>query len=400
MTDRSRMSAMDTQAPEPGADGGRAVGARRARLRHLLAPAQGAHRLPGRAGRGPRWPTWSSRSCCSWSPRTRTRTSTSTSTRRAARSRAGLAIYDTMQFIKPDVSTMCIGQAASMGALLLAGGAKGKRYCLPNSRIMIHQPLGGFQGQATDIEIHAREILRIARAAQRDPGRAHRPAARARSQRDTERDNFMGGEEAVEYGLIDEVLDRGVPQSGRTSLDAAASVLRIAAAALPGYIGVRRGASHEESIMSRRQAGQGRRRRQLLYCSFCGKSQHEVRKLIAGPVGVHLRRVRRALQRHHPRGDPGEVRRPASAASCRRPHEINEILDEYVIGQERAKKVLSVAVYNHYKRLERRAEGRRGRARQEQHPADRPDRLRQDAAGARRWRGCSTCRSPSPTPPR
>jgi len=123
---------------------------------------------------------------------------------------AGLAIYDTIQFIKPDVSTLCIGQAASMGALLLAGGAAGKRYSLPHSRMMIHQPLGGFQGQASDIDIHAREIL-----AARD--RLNRILAKHTGQPiekislDTDRDNFMGGEDAVSYGLIDKVLDkRGV----------------------------------------------------------------------------------------------------------------------------------------------------------------------------------------------
>ncbi|HQC73348.1 MAG TPA: ATP-dependent Clp endopeptidase proteolytic subunit ClpP [Candidatus Competibacteraceae bacterium] len=120
---------------------------------------------------------------------------------------AGLAIYDTMQFIKPDVSTLCIGQAASMGALLLSGGAAGKRFCLPHSRIMIHQPLGGFQGQATDFDIHAREILLV-----RD--RLNRILAKHTGQPvekiavDTDRDNFMGGAEAVEYGLIDAVLSQ------------------------------------------------------------------------------------------------------------------------------------------------------------------------------------------------
>ena len=123
---------------------------------------------------------------------------------------AGLAIYDTMQFIKPSVSTMCVGQAASMGALLLAGGAAGKRFCLPHSRIMIHQPLGGFQGQASDIDIHAREILLV-----RD--RLNRILARPTNQPveeiavDTDRDTFMGGAEAVEYGLIDAVLNQRAP---------------------------------------------------------------------------------------------------------------------------------------------------------------------------------------------
>ncbi len=120
---------------------------------------------------------------------------------------AGMAIYDTMQFIKPDVSTLCIGQACSMGALLLAGGAKGKRHVLPNSRVMIHQPLGGFQGQASDIEIHTKEILEL-----RD--RLNKILAHHTGQdldkiaRDTDRDNFMGAAEAREYGIIDSILDR------------------------------------------------------------------------------------------------------------------------------------------------------------------------------------------------
>jgi ATP-dependent Clp protease protease subunit len=120
---------------------------------------------------------------------------------------AGLAIYDTMQFVKPDVSTMCVGQAASMGALLLAGGAKGKRYCLPHSRTMIHQPLGGFQGQATDIEIHAREIL-LLREKLNHILSHHTGQTLEKIAEDTERDRFMGGEESVEYGLVDQVLSQ------------------------------------------------------------------------------------------------------------------------------------------------------------------------------------------------
>ena len=122
---------------------------------------------------------------------------------------SGMAIYDTMQFIKPAVSTMCIGQAASMGALLLTGGAKGKRYCLPHSRVMIHQPLGGFQGQASDIEIHAREILLIREKLNAILAR-HTGQPIEKIAEDTERDNFMSAEESVEYGLVDEVLgERG-----------------------------------------------------------------------------------------------------------------------------------------------------------------------------------------------
>ncbi len=119
---------------------------------------------------------------------------------------AGMAIYDTMQFIKPDVSTMCVGQAASMGAFLLAGGAKGKRYCLPNARTMIHQPSGGAQGQATDIDIHAREIL-IIRERLNQLMAEHTGQDLETIQRDTERDNFMNAQDSKEYGLVDEVLD-------------------------------------------------------------------------------------------------------------------------------------------------------------------------------------------------
>lgn len=118
---------------------------------------------------------------------------------------AGLAVYDTMQFIKPSVNTMCVGQAASMGALLLAGGAKGKRHCLPHSRLLIHQPLGGFQGQASDIDIHAREILKVRDRLNQILAR-HTGQALKKIEADTERDNFMGAEEAKEYGLIDDVL--------------------------------------------------------------------------------------------------------------------------------------------------------------------------------------------------
>lgn len=129
---------------------------------------------------------------------------------------AGLSIYDTMQFVKADISTICVGQAASMGALLLAGGTKGKRYCLPHSRMMIHQPLGGFQGQATDIDIHAREILQI-----RD--RLNRILARHTGQtveqisEDTDRDRFLDANQAIEYGLIDGML------SSRAEVDAGKS---------------------------------------------------------------------------------------------------------------------------------------------------------------------------------
>jgi len=119
---------------------------------------------------------------------------------------AGLSIYDTMQFIKPDVSTMCLGQAASMGSLLLAGGAKGKRYCLPHSRVMVHQPLGGFQGQASDIEIHAKEILQTRERLNRIL-QLHTGQPLEKIDKDTDRDFFMSATDAVGYGLVDDVLN-------------------------------------------------------------------------------------------------------------------------------------------------------------------------------------------------
>lgn len=118
---------------------------------------------------------------------------------------AGLAIYDTMQFVKPEVSTMCIGQAASMGSLLLSAGAKGKRFCLPNSRVMIHQPLGGFRGQASDIEIHAREILLLKQRLNEIMSK-HTGQDVTTVGKDTDRDNFLSAEQAVQYGLVDRVL--------------------------------------------------------------------------------------------------------------------------------------------------------------------------------------------------
>ncbi len=126
---------------------------------------------------------------------------------------AGLAIYDTMQYIKPDVSTICVGSAASMGAVLLASGATGKRYALPHSRVMIHQPLGGVQGQATEIEIHAREILRMREELNNILAR-HTGRTLDEINNDTERDHFLSAQEALKYGLVDEVLDRPLPPPG------------------------------------------------------------------------------------------------------------------------------------------------------------------------------------------
>jgi len=130
---------------------------------------------------------------------------------------AGMAIYDTMQFIKPDVSTLCIGQAASMGAFLLTAGEKGKRFCLPNSRVMIHQPMGGFQGQASDIEIHAKEILYLKQKLNEMMAK-HTGQSIKRIERDTDRDNFLSAANAVEYGIVDKVLEsRADPTAATTS---------------------------------------------------------------------------------------------------------------------------------------------------------------------------------------
>jgi ATP-dependent Clp protease protease subunit len=144
-------------------------------------------------------------SCCSSTPRSPRRTSCCTSTRRAATVTAGLAIYDTMQWLHCDVATICMGQAASMGAFLLAAGTKGKRFALPHSRVMIHQPLAGFSGQATDIDIHAREILKM-RDTLNELMAKHTGQPVEKIKLDTERDNFMSAGMAKEYGLVDDVL--------------------------------------------------------------------------------------------------------------------------------------------------------------------------------------------------
>ena len=130
---------------------------------------------------------------------------------------AGMAIYDTMQFIKPDVSTLCIGQAASMGAFLLTAGEKGKRFCLPNSRVMIHQPMGGFQGQASDIEIHAKEILYLKQKLNEMMAK-HTGQSIKRIERDTDRDNFLSAANAVEYGIVDKVLESRADPAAATTV--------------------------------------------------------------------------------------------------------------------------------------------------------------------------------------
>ena len=175
---------------------------------------------------------------------------------------AGLAIYDTMQYIKPDVQTICVGIAMSMGALLLSGGAEGKRMALPNAKILIHQVSSSFQGQATDIEIHAKEIIDV-RQRLDEILAEHTGQDLEKVASDTERDYFMTAEEAKEYNLIDKVI------------------------------------SH---VVSSRAMARPTDSNEQLLCSFCGKSQRQVKKLIAGPGRLHLRRVHRSLQRDHRRG--------------------------------------------------------------------------------------------------
>ncbi|TMB08324.1 MAG: ATP-dependent Clp protease ATP-binding subunit ClpX [Deltaproteobacteria bacterium] len=206
------------------------------------------------------------------------------------------AIYDTMKYIKSDVSTIVMGQAASAAAVLLAAGTKGKRYALPHSRVLIHQPHGGAQGQAVDIEIQAKEILRYRKLLDEILAE-HTGQDIDKIKHDTDRDFIMTAEQAKEYGIIDE------------------------------------------------------RENHTLCCSFCGKSQKEVKKLIAGPtvyicdecIGLCNDIIAEEIDKEEARDQKLRIPRPS---------EIKNILDEYVIGQERAKKILSVAVHNHYKRIE------------------------------------------------
>ena len=223
---------------------------------------------------------------------------------------AGLAIYDTMQFIKPDVQTICVGIAMSMGALLLSGGAEGKRMALPNAKILIHQVSSSFQGQATDIEIHAKEIIdmrqRLDEILAKHTGQALEKVAK-----DTERDYFMTAEEAKDYHLIDQVI----------SLSAARGAM------------ARPTDSNEQ-----------------LLCSFCGKSQRQVKKLIAGP-GVYI--CDECIDLCNEIIDE-ELTGTSTfdLENLPKPKEIWSVLQEYVVGQEPAKRALSVAVYNHYKRVQ------------------------------------------------
>jgi ATP-dependent Clp protease ATP-binding subunit ClpX len=221
---------------------------------------------------------------------------------------AGLAIYDTMQYVGPDITTICLGQAASMAAWLLAAGAKGKRLGLPNSRILIHQPMGATQGQATDIEIQAREILSL-RARMNEILANHTGKATEEIARDTERDYHMSGEEA---------------QAER----------------------------RRRRVIGRRKRSMKKREDDAnLSCSFCGKSQREVKKLIAGPT-VYICDECIELCNDIIAEEYGQEESSTPTSRVPKPHEIKEALDEYVIGQEGAKKMLSVAVHNHYRRID------------------------------------------------
>ncbi len=230
---------------------------------------------------------------------------------------AGMAIYDTMQYINASIETICIGMAASMGAFLLTGGTKGKRLALPNSEIMIHQPSGGAQGQATEIQIAADHILKTKKKLNQILAENTGQPLEVIKQ-DTERDNFMTAEEAKAYGLIDEVIKT------------AKAVLR-------------RGEKY------------GRKNDDQVRCSFCNKTQNQVRKLIAGPNGAYICDecvdVCAEIIKKKNLNTRTEENGMFSDINLLKPEEIKAFLDEYVIGQDEAKKVLSVAVYNHYKRV-------------------------------------------------
>ena len=256
-----------------------------------------------------------------------------------------MAIYDTMQFIKPDVSTICCGIAMSMGALLLAGGAKGKRMALPNSKILIHQVSAGFQGQATDIEIHAREIIDMRQRLDEIIAK-HTGQPLEKVSRDTERDYFMSAAEAKDYGIIDQVI---------------------------GTLG-----PWHPDFNNRRPMARPPTPTSSFSAPSAASRQRQVKKLIAGP-GVYI--CDECIDLCNEIIDE-ELATPAQLDldNLPRPREIYAVLNDYVVGQEEAKRTLAVAVYNHYKRMQMRRGRRRRRARQVEHPAARPDGLRQDAA--------------------
>ena len=235
---------------------------------------------------------------------------------------AGLAIYDTMQYVRPQISTVCVGQAASMGAVLLAAGAKGKRYALPHSRIMIHQPLGGFQGQAADIDIQAREILRM-REDLNNILMKHTGQSLKKIEKDTDRDLFMNGSKPRNTGWWMKLSQRDRKAASRSE-----------------------GTLAKRGFMPKHGETSGN-----LVCSFCGKSQDEVRKLIAGPT-VYICDECIDLCNDIIAEECDHDETLTASSNVPKPAEIKRVLDQYVIGQERAKKILAVAVHNHYKRID------------------------------------------------
>lgn len=235
---------------------------------------------------------------------------------------AGLSIYDTMQYINPDVSTLCIGQAASMGSLLLAAGTKGKRYSLPHSRIMIHQPSGGYHGQATDIEIHANEILRVKKKLNQIYEK-HTGNSLKKIEGMMERDKFMDPEEARKIGLIDRVI------AERTDIEI-------------------------ENIKVKQKGGLMDNNNDLHYCSFCNKAQDEVDKLITNSSdGLKVFICNECIELSHKAISQKKDRSFNSdrisdmKLLLKKPEDIKNFLSKHVVGQEHAQHVLSVAMYNH-----------------------------------------------------
>ena len=250
---------------------------------------------------------------------------------------AGMAIYDTMQHLRAPVNTICMGMAASMGSFLLAAGTKGKRSALPHSRIMIHQPSGGAQGTASDIEIQAREILYL-RSKMNSLYAQHTGQPIETIERDMDRDRFMSAEEAKAYGLIDSVFSpagHGHPGGGHPHQDYLTH---------GGPGGDFSSPPSSPFSMTRAMSND-----KHLRCSFCGKSKDSVRKFISGPSVYICNECITLCNEILAEDEEREV--SDSITQVPTPTEIKDVLDQYVIGQERAKRVLSVAVYNHYKRI-------------------------------------------------